>query len=111
MARTDPMQDDTATDTDAMSGADIGSDDMSNGFCIEIRCTPDGKFAVGVEPLAEEAKEEAGEGGEGEDGDYQPVASIGEVLKLVREIVAHAGELVDTGAAADEMNAGYKAGA
>lgn len=92
---------------------DTGTD-MSGGYVIEIRCTPDGKFAVGVEPLAEESQEEgAGAAGEGEDGesaDHQSVGSLGEALKLVREIVAHAGEMTDTTASADEMSAGYKSG-
>jgi hypothetical protein len=80
---------------------------MSAGFMIEIRCTPDGKFAVGVEPMAEESQEEGAEAGAGDDGEFQAVGSIGEVLKLVREIAAHAGSMVDTKASDDAMAAGY----
>jgi hypothetical protein len=66
-----------------------------------------GQLSVGVEPLAEESKEESAAGEGGEEGDYQSVASVGEVCKLVREIVAHAGQMADTDASVQEMGTGY----
>jgi hypothetical protein len=97
--------DDTATDTSA-------------GYVIEIKCKPDGTFAVGVEPMAEEAQEESGEdggasGGSGEGGadeNYQTCTSLGAALRLVKDIVAHAGNKEDMQAGADEMSAGYSKG-
>lgn len=93
-------------DTDAAPG------DMSAGFVIEIRCTPDGKFSVGVEPLSEEDQEESGAAGDADSGsgdgeDMQSVASVGEVCKLVRELVAHAGQMADTGTESDAMSSAY----
>jgi len=91
--------------TDPSTDTDDTSPDMSGGYVIEIRVSTDNKISVGVEPLAEEDQEESGEG-EGSD-DYQPVASVGEACKLVREIVAHAGQMADSGADSDAMAAGY----
>jgi hypothetical protein len=87
------------------SDTDDTSPDMSGGYVIEIRVSADNKISVGVEPLAEESQEESGEGSD----DYQPVASVGEACKLIREIVAHAGQMADSGADADAMSAGYGA--
>jgi hypothetical protein len=99
MTQAAPADPSAQTDTD-------DSTDMSQGFVIEITCTPDGKFSVGVEPLSEESQEESGEGA-GDSEDTQAVASVGEVCKLVREIVAHAGQMADVGADADAMVQGY----
>ena len=80
--------------------AEGAAPDMAGGYCIEIYVTPDGKMSVAVEPkMAEESApgEEAA----------QPVANIGEAMRLVREIVANAGEMTDMGAGQDEMGAGY----
>lgn len=91
---------------------DDDTGDMSAGYVIEIRCTPDGKFSVGVEPLFEEDQEESGaagdtDSGSGDSEDMQSVASVGEVCKLVRELVAHAGQMADTGAESDAMGSAY----
>lgn len=84
--------------------------DMSNGFTIELNVGLDGKMTVSVEPAAEESSEE-GSGSDGSDDDEaQPVANIGEALKLIREIVAHAGQMTDTSASNDEMSSGYGSG-
>ena len=94
------MAGDPSADTDT-------APDMSAGYVIEITCTPDGKFTVAVEPKGEEASEE-GAGGDGTDDDEaQAVATIGDVCKLVREIVQHAGQMVDSDAGTEEMGAGY----
>lgn len=74
--------------------------DMSAGYVIEIRCTPDGLHKVGVEPMTPEMAE-------ADDSQFQEVANIGEAMKLVREIAAHAGNMVDTKASDDAMAAGY----
>lgn len=104
----DMTQGASADQMDQSTDTDDTSTDMSGGYCIEIRVDSQGKMSVGVEPLAEEDKEEGGEG-EGDGEDYQPVASVGEACKLVREIVAHAGQMADTGADSDAMAAGYGA--
>lgn len=100
----DDMNQGASAAPDASDTDDTG--DMSKGFVIEITCTPNGKFSVGVEPISEEAGEESGEGA-GDSEDTQAVGSVGEVCKLIREIVAHAGQIADTGADADAMSAGY----
>lgn len=82
------------------------SDDMSGGFCIELRVTADGKMSIGVESLDDEAAEEGGEGGSS-DEDYQPVKSLQEAFKLIKEIVAHGGNQQDMQASASDMASGY----
>jgi hypothetical protein len=96
-----PSADPTADPT-AAAAPEAAAPDMSNGYTIEIRVTPDGKFAVGVEPMAAEDAEAAGNADE-----FQPVGSLGEVVKLVRDIVTNAGQMADTGADMDQMAAGY----
>lgn len=86
--------------------------DTSNGYTIEIHVTPDGKFAVGVEPMAAERTENnegdpIGGDASGDEANFQPVGSLGELVKLVREIVTNAGQMADTGADMDAMAAGY----
>lgn len=97
--------------------------EAQGGFVIELRVTADGKMSIGVEPMGEESAEDSAPpptppaGGppgmppspppaEPEDN-YQPVASLGEAMKLIREIVMHGGESADAGASQDEMSAGY----
>ncbi len=84
--------------------------DMSAGYVIELRCAPGGKFSLGVEPMAVEQGEGEGVEGDGESGEYQSVQSLPEALKLIREIVAHGGEVADMTASQDEMSAGYGKG-
>lgn len=80
------------------------------GYKIEIHCDGSGQmFKVGVEPAAEESAEPGATGEGDEEGDFQSVGSVGEVCKLVREIVAHAGQMADTDASAQEMGSGYGA--
>lgn len=102
-----------AADPAATAVAQDGALDTSGGYCIEVRVDADGKIKVGVESLADEQAEDA-QGGEpaaeGDDNDneqYQEVGSIGEALKLVKQIYAGAGEMQDMGAGMDEMSAGY----
>lgn len=73
-------------------------------------------MSVSVEPDAEEAGEEGGAPSmpgapsspvEAEGDDSQAVTSIGEALKLIREIVLHGGQMTDTTASVDEMSSGY----
>lgn len=108
----DPTQGAAQADPAAPDTDDAAPGDMSAGFVIEIRCTPDGKFSVGVEPLSEENQEESGASGDSDSGsgdseDMQSVGSVGEVCKLVRELVAHAGQIADTGAESDAMGSAY----
>lgn len=95
----------------AAPAAPDAPDDMSQGYVIELRCMPGGKYSIGVEPMAEEQGEESagapGASPEPAGDDFQPVANIGEAMKLIREIIAHAGQMTDTGASQDEMSAGY----
>lgn len=62
----------------------------SGGLTIEIKVAADGSISVGVEPEGQEAAEEGGEGGEGE-SDMQPVASLPELFKLIKQIIAQGG--------------------
>ena len=101
----DPMMDDpNAPAGDADEGA---APDMSGGYCVEIRVDAQGKISVGVEPLAAEAQEEGAEGG-GDDEGYQSVNTIGDAVRLVREIYNHAGSLQADSAGEDQMAEGYK---
>lgn len=85
--------------------------EAGGGFTVELKVDAQGKMTVCVEPAAEEAGEESGDEGAPEDDESQPVANIGEALKLIREIVTHGGQMSDVGAGADEMGAGYGAAA
>jgi hypothetical protein len=76
------------------------------GFCIELYVTGDGKMSVAVEP----GKAEAAEGAEGGEPASQPVGSIQEAFKLIRDIVEHGGQQVDAGASQDAMSSGYGQG-
>lgn len=88
----------------------------SAGFTVELKVDGQGKMTVCVEPAAEEAGEEssgavmAGSDDESGDDESQPVANIGEALKLIREIVTHGGQMADVGASSDEMSSGYGSG-
>jgi hypothetical protein len=88
------------------------------GYTIELKVSADGKMSVSVEPDVEEAGEEAGVTPPPDgaapvppEDDSQDVASLGEALKLIREIVMRGGEQTDMGASQDEMSSGYGAGA
>lgn len=76
----------------------------SGGLTIEIKVAADGSMSVGVEPEGQEAAEEGGDGAEGE-SDMQPVASMPELFKLLKQIIAQ-GSAPDTGDQT-EMDAGY----
>lgn len=106
----DQMMDPAAGAADPTAGAQDDAPDTSQGYCIEIRVDADGKIKVGVESLADEQAEESqgAEPAEGDDSEqYQEVGSIGEALKLVKQIYSSAGEMQDMGAGMDEMNSGY----
>jgi hypothetical protein len=83
--------------------------DMSQGYCIELRVKADGTMTIGVEPLAEEQSEESGESGE--DDDTQPVSSLGDAIRVIKDIVAHAGDISDMQGSQDAMSSGYGKGA
>lgn len=100
----DPTMDETAAPAGDMP--EDAAPDMSGGYCIEIRVDGQGKLSVGVEPLAAEASEEGAEGGQ--DESYQSVNTIGDAVRLVREIYNHAGSLQADTAGEDQMAAGYK---
>lgn len=96
----DPMQDATM-----QQGADQDMD-MSGGYCIEIRVMPGDKVSVGVEPIADEMKEEGATPG-GEE-DYQPAPSFMAALKIANDIYKHAGQINDAASGGNEdMSAGY----
>jgi hypothetical protein len=100
--------------------------DMSKGYCIELKVKADGSMTVGVEPLDEEMSEEAGAAGSsgapadpsadpseaGEtDDDAQPVSSLGDAIRVIKDIVAHAGDMTEMANSQDAMSSGYgKAG-
>lgn len=93
-----------------MGGEDDAAADASQGYCIEIRVDADGKIKVGVESLADEQAEESqgGEPAESEDSEeYQEVGSIGEALRVVKDIYTNAGNMQDMGANESEMDSGY----
>ena len=97
---TDPTAADPAMDDESAPA----EGDLSQGFCIEISCLPDGTFKVsGPEPLAEEAEEEQGEPGS-EAG--QDASSIGEALKLVLAAYKEA-SAGTAGSEDDQMAAGF----
>lgn len=98
------MPDPAMEDAGAPS-ADDAAPDMSGGYCIELRVSADGKISVGVEPLA---AEEGEEGGGASEEDYQQVPTIGDAVRLVREIYNHAGSLQSDAAGEDQMAAGYR---
>lgn len=75
----------------------------SGGFVIEIKVGADGQMSVGVEP----ASEEASEGGD-ESGEYQPVASLPELFKLIKQLIASNGEQA-TSDDQSEMDEAYDA--
>lgn len=77
--------------------------DMAGGYCIELYIGSDGKMSVGVEPKAAEDAE-----GEGAEETRQPVNTIGDAVRLIREIYNHAGSLQADSAGEDQMAAGYK---
>lgn len=83
--------------------------EASGGYVIELRVAADGAMSVSVEPDAPVMENNEGdpEGGDMGGEDAQPVANIGEAMKLIREIVAHAGEMTDTSASQGEMESGY----
>jgi hypothetical protein len=83
--------------------------DMSNGYTIELCVKPDGSMTIGVEPIAEEQSEESGESGG--DGDTQPVSSLGDAIRVIKDIVAHAGDISDMQGSQDAMSSGYGKGA
>jgi hypothetical protein len=104
----DPATADLSMDADPAAGADPSSPapDMSAGYCIEIKVSGDGKISVGVESAAAEASEEGAESGQ--DEDYQSVPTIGDAVRLVREIYNHAGSLQSDSAGEDQMVSGYR---
>lgn len=94
--------------------APVEAPEASGGFVVELKVTADGKMSVSVEPMTEEAPAAPSADGTAPaapEEDSQPVASLGEALKLIREIVTHGGEQTDMGASQDEMSSGYGGGA
>lgn len=98
------------SDADDSADTDAAPSDSAGGYCIELRVTADGKMSIGVEPLAEEQSEEGAEdgSGEGDDDNYQPVASLGGAIRLIKNIVAHAGDKTDMTAGQNDMDGGYQ---
>lgn len=86
------------TDPTADQAAPEQEEPTSAGLTIEIKVAADGSMSVGVEP------EVAEDGAEGE-SDMQPVASLPELFKLLKQIIAQ-GSAPDTGDQT-EMDAGY----
>lgn len=95
-------------ETAAPPMSDMGALEPSGGYCIEIRVDGSGQMKVGVEPAKPEEPEE---GEEGEEESYQPVGSLQEAFKLVKQIISSQGTMEDQGTAQDQMNAGFSAGA
>lgn len=60
----------------------------SPGYCIEIRVYEDGRLEVGVEDIYEDEEEHEDSGDEPK---YQPVESIGDAIRIVREVYQAAG--------------------
>jgi hypothetical protein len=100
-----PPDDSGATEDPA---EDAGMD-MSQGYCIELKVKADGSMTIGVEPLAEEQSEESGE--DGSEDDSQPVSSLGDAIRVIKDIVAHAGDISDMQGSQDAMSSGYGKGA
>lgn len=104
---------DPTQDLPADAAPDDAGDDMSKGYCIEIKVKADGTISVGVESLPEEdAEESAGSAGdadpeEANDG-AQEVSSIREAIKIVMDIYQHSGEIADAGADQAQMSSGYE---
>ena len=70
---------------DAAAGGD--SEDLTQGYVIEISCLPDGTYKVsGPEPLQEEAQEEQGETPDADDKG-EDFDSIGAALKGVLQMI------------------------
>jgi hypothetical protein len=101
-----PPDDSGATEDPA---EDAGMD-MSNGYTIELTVKPDGSMTIGVEPIAEEQSEESGEAG-GDAEDTQSVSSLGDAIRVIKDIVAHAGDISDMQGSQDAMSSGYGKGA
>lgn len=86
---------------------------MSQGFKVILMVAADGQMSVSVEEMgtgdAATAMAAPGDSSMGEDqgADAQPVASLPEAFKLIREIVQAGGEPVDAGANMGDMSAGY----
>jgi len=72
---------------------------MSGGYCIEIRVSPDGTIQVGREDAAEENSE-------AEDTNYQPAKSFGDAVRMAMEIYENNGE-VSSGDAQSQFDEGY----
>ena len=84
---------------------------QSSDYTVEIKVSG-GTFKVGVESADDEAQEEQG-GGEagptGDDENFQDCKSVGEVIRLVRQILTSQGQMGATDAQGDaDMAAGYK---
>lgn len=98
----------------AQADANISDDSgMSQGFKVILMVAADGQMSVSVEEMgtgdAATAMAAPGDTSMGEDqgADAQPVASLPEAFKLIREIVQAGGEPVDAGASMGDMSAGY----
>lgn len=81
--------------------------DTSNGYTIELKVDSSGKMSIGVEPAAEEASEESGEA---EGDDAQPVANLGEAIRVIKDIINNAGQMQDADEGAADMSSGYGKG-
>ena len=91
--------------TTPVDDADAGPADASQGYCIELNVAADGSMTIGVEPASVEAGEEGS--GDTDQEDTQPVANLAEALRLIKDIVAHAGQIEDAVAGNTDMAAGY----
>lgn len=82
------------------------TDEMANGYCIELRVKPDGSITVSSEPLAQEMAEEPGaeEGG----GEGTPAENIKEALTIALQIYKNKGKpMADAGMGDEDFTAGY----
>ena len=85
--------------------------EAEGGYTICLKVTADGQMSVSVDVDGPDESDEAGAPEPDGDETAQPVPNIQAAMKLIKQIVSHAGQMADAGADESDMSSGYgKAG-